>query len=84
MSPRLVARLSVIGKKREKLGFYIQGIIDDLNSWKNYIFVTAKTPDIHYLDASLLENCLEIEKFILSDSSDEENIDEENNDLEFF
>jgi len=71
-------------EKREKLGFYIQGIIDDLNSWKNYIFVTAKTPDIHYLDASLLENCLEIEKFILSDSSDEENVDEENDDLEFF
>ncbi len=70
--------------KKEKLSFYIQGIIDDLNSWKNYIFVTAKTPDIHYLDASLLENCLEIENFILSDSGDDENMDEENDDLEFF
>gem|GEM_PF-5282268 len=72
--------------KQNTLRFYIQGLIDDLSTWKRYIFIEPNTPDIHYLDASLLENCATIEKFILSDLEDE-TLEEENNnddDLEFF
>ena len=70
--------------KQSTLRFYIQGLIDDLSSWKRYIFIEPNTPDIHYLDASLLENCATIEKFISSDLEDETVEEENNDDLEFF
>jgi len=70
--------------KKSTLMFYIQGLIDDLSSWKRYIFIEPNTPDIHYLDASLLENCATIEKFILSDSEDENLKEGDDDDLEFF
>ena len=69
--------------KKITLSFYIQGLIDDLSSWKRYIFIEPNTPDIHYLDASLLENCATIEKFISSDL-EEETLEEDDDDLEFF
>jgi len=68
--------------KKSTLRFYIQGLINDLSTWKQYIFIEPNTPDIHYLDASLLENCFTIEKFISSDSEDNTLDDED--DLEFF
>jgi len=67
--------------KKEMIHSYVQGLINDLGKWKTYIFIEPNTPDIHYLDASLLENCSEIEKYILlEDNSDER----EEDDLEFF
>lgn len=86
---KLLKRLSVSmidESKREKLRFYIQGLIDDLGTWKKYIFIEPNTPDIHYLDASLLENCAVIEHYILTEPQ-EEDIDaeeEEDEGLEFF
>jgi len=71
-------------EKREQLRFFIQGLIEDLQSWKQYIFIEPNTPDIHYLDASLLENCASIEHFILSDEKDDTNREEDEDDLEFF
>lgn len=68
--------------KQEKIYFYIQGLLNDLESWKIHIFIEQNTQDIHYLDASLLENCLEIEKNLLSD--DEETEEDGDDDLEFF
>lgn len=49
---------------KKLLKLYIIGIIDDLSSWRKHIFVLQDTPDIHYLDASLLDNCAEIEAVI--------------------
>jgi len=62
------------------LRVYIQGIVEDLSNWRHYIFIAQDTPDIHYLDASLLDNCAEIENFVLGGSVSSE----ENDDLEFF
>ena len=70
--------------KFSTLGFYLQGLIDDLSSWKNHIFIEMSTPDIHYLDASLLENSATIEKFILSSPEDSNSTNEDEDDLEFF
>ena len=70
--------------KKETIRFYIQGLINDLGKWKKYIFIEPNTPDIHYLDASLLENCSVIESFILSENSADEKIEEDDDDLEFF
>ena len=66
---------------RATLKLYITGIIDDISSWREHIFIMANTPDIHYLDASLLDNCSQIEALIhpnsVADTEDED-------DLEFF
>jgi hypothetical protein len=70
--------------KKETIRFYIQGLINDLEKWKTYIFIEPNTPDIHYLDASLLENCSEIEKFILSENSSDDETEDDDDDLEFF
>jgi len=67
-------------KKLFKL--YIMGIIDDLGSWRKHIFVMQDTPDIHYLDASLLDNCSEIEALV-NPRIKESDINDES-DLEFF
>ncbi|WP_457748543.1 hypothetical protein [Sulfurimonas sp.] len=83
---RVFQRLSVTmleAEKKEKLRFYIQGLIDDLQNWKKYIFIEPNTPDIHYLDASLLENCASIEYFIFA-TPEEEVAQDDDNDLEFF
>ena len=69
-------------EKKNTLRFYIFGLINDLSSWKQYIFIEPNTPDIHYLDASLLENCAEIERFITQKSDEVVQSDED--EMEFF
>jgi len=66
-------------QKLEILKAYIQGFINDLECWKQSIFIDANTPDIHYLDASLLENCSLIKRVIYN-----EDIEEDAGELEFF
>ena len=68
--------------KKQELGIYMQGLIDDLSSWRVHIFIDKNTSDIHYLDASLLENCAEIESLIVNDTTSSDEDSEE--DLEFF
>lgn len=68
--------------KKNTLRFYLYGLINDLSSWKQYIFIEPNTPDIHYLDASLLENCAEIERFITQKNEDVQSAEED--DMEFF
>lgn len=67
-------------KKLFKL--YVTGIIDDLSSWRKHIFILKDSPDIHYLDASLLDNCSEIEELI--NPRIKESQVENESDLEFF
>ena len=74
--------LTVINEVQiETLKQYIIGIIEDLSDWKEHIYVTQDTNDIHYLDASLLENASQIERFTTPDLEEEEDDDD---DLEFF
>lgn len=68
--------------KKNMLNMYIEGLVNDLSSWANHIFIDADTPDIHYLDASLLENCSTIEAFVTSEPKSEDMDDDD--DLEFF
>jgi len=62
---------------------YMTGIIDDMSNWKNVIFIEKNTPDIHYLDASLLDNCSQIELLIHPVEKDP-NASDNDDDLEFF
>jgi len=47
--------------KHKKLILFLQNILEDLISWRQTIFVTKSTIDIHYLDSSLLSAILQIE-----------------------
>jgi len=49
---------------------YLNAMRTDLACWKNNVFINQSAEDIHYLDASLLSNSLQLEMF-LSDSEDE-------------
>lgn len=53
-------------------------LLNDLTSWRENIFVNQDSIDIHYLDASLLSSCLQIEAIF-----DDKSVDE-GDDLEFF
>jgi len=63
---------------------YMTGIIDDMSNWKRVIFIDKNTPDIHYLDASLLDNCSQIELLIHPPEKDPNANEDDDDDLEFF
>ena len=44
----------------------MRGLLDDMRKWRNTIFVARSTPDIHYLDSSLLSSCMQIESLLLN------------------
>jgi YesN/AraC family two-component response regulator len=60
----------------------MQSIHDDLSNWKEIVFITQKTDDIHYLDSSLYNTIIELKNVLESDGEDEE--DDDDDDLEFF
>lgn len=64
---------------KEKLLIILASIQEDLKYWRNNIFVKQEAQDIHYLDASLLSSCLQIEKEFVNKIEDDNN-----DDLEFF
>ncbi|MDQ7067005.1 MAG: hypothetical protein Q9M40_02795 [Sulfurimonas sp.] len=72
-----------IEAKKNLLVSVLIGIINDLEKWINVIFVAYKTEDIHYFDASFSSNILELEN-IFKEEELEEDMDEEDDDLEFF
>lgn len=53
-------------------------LLEDLQNWRNNIFIKQEANDIHYLDSSLLSSCLQIEGIFSSEAVEEEG------DLEFF
>ena len=63
---------------------YMTGVIDDMSNWKKVIFIEKNTPDIHYLDASLLDNCSQIELLIHPPEKDPNANEDDDDDLEFF
>lgn len=59
-----------------KLSMLLEHILEDLINWRNTIFISQSTGDIHYLDSSLLSSCMQIdailsEKVASSDDEDE-------------
>lgn len=54
------------------------GLEDDLGKWVTLIFIERKAPNVHYLDASIANNVLEIEAIFRNQTLDDED------DLEFF
>jgi two-component system chemotaxis response regulator CheY len=54
-------------------------VLEDLSNWRDTIFIKQQTNDIHYLDSSLLNSCLQIENIL-----DDKELDSDENDLELF
>ena len=63
-----------------KLLIILVSIKEDLKYWRKNIFETKEAKDIHYLDASLLSSCLQIDNEFINKSFQ----DDDANDLELF
>ena len=66
--------------KVKKLSSMLINLLHDLNSWRENVFITQVARDIHYLDASLLSSCIQIEAIFEEKSADVGADDE----IEFF
>jgi len=55
------------------------GLEDDLGKWVTLIFIERDAPNVHYLDASIANNVLEIEAIFR-----DQTLDDDEDDLEFF
>lgn len=64
----------------KKLSSMLLNLLHDLNSWRENVFITQVARDIHYLDASLLSSCIQIEVIFEEKSVDGGGDD----DIEFF
>jgi len=71
----------VDSEKRILLSKMLLSLMNDLESWILCLFVDRNAPDIHYFDASFSDNCLSI---ISTFSEDDEEIDEDDDSIEFF
>lgn len=47
--------------KVHKLSSMLLNLLHDLNAWRENVFISQVARDIHYLDASLLSSCIQIE-----------------------
>ncbi|MFW9620076.1 MAG: response regulator [Sulfurospirillum sp.] len=66
--------------KVKKLSSMLINLLHDLNSWRENVFISQVARDIHYLDASLLSSCIQIEAIFEEKSADVGADDE----IEFF
>ncbi|MBP6497922.1 MAG: response regulator [Campylobacteraceae bacterium] len=66
--------------KVKKLSSMLLNLLHDLGSWRENVFITQVARDIHYLDASLLSSCIQVEAIFEDKSSDVGGDD----DIEFF
>ena len=71
----LLRSMTTLEKNSRKLHLLLSGIVDDLRQWRHNIFITKEAKDIHYLDASLLSSCLQIEIEFFGGSLQEEELD---------
>ena len=51
-------------KKRTFVSNYIVAILTDLVDWKNHVFVDKDAVDVFYINASLLNSCIQLESIL--------------------
>lgn len=67
-------------EKVKNLTSMLLNLLHDLESWRQNVFILQNARDIHYLDASLLSSCIQMEAVF-----DDKGVDEDDGgDLEFF
>ncbi len=70
----------LVEMKVKKLSSMLLNLLRDLASWRENVFITQVARDIHYLDASLLSSCIQIEAIF-----EEKSVEmDEDNEIEFF
>ena len=74
--------LEIDNKTHKKLTIFIKNFLEDLVSWRQTIFITQSTIDIHYLDSSLLSAILQVEISLTPGVNEIE--DDDNDDLVLF
>ncbi|NWF66881.1 MAG: response regulator [Campylobacterales bacterium] len=67
--------------KLKKLLRLMESVRLDLYDWRDRIFISKNTHNIHYLDSSLFSSCLQIEMIL---SQEDKEISDDENDLELF
>lgn len=67
--------------KVKKLSSMLINLLHDLSSWRENVFITQVARDVHYLDASLLSSCIQIESIFEEKGIDASSGDD---DIEFF
>lgn len=70
----------LVEDKVKNLTSMLLNLLHDLESWRQNIFILQNARDIHYLDASLLSSCIQMEAVFEDKSVDED----DGGDLEFF
>lgn len=71
----LLRTISSLEKNQRKLHLLLSCIVDDLKHWRHNLFITKVAEDVHYLDASLLSSCLQIEIEFFGGEREEESLD---------
>lgn len=66
--------------KVKNLSSMLLNLLHDLESWRQNVFILQNARDIHYLDASLLSSCIQMEAVF----EDKEVDEDDGGDLEFF
>lgn len=51
-------------QKKAIVAEFIRSILNDLVSWKNHVFVEQDAVDVFYLNASLLNSCIQLENIL--------------------
>ncbi len=51
-------------KKKAIVAEFIKSILNDLVNWKNHVFVEQDAVDVFYLNASLLNSCIQLENIL--------------------
>lgn len=67
-------------EKSKKLIIFLSGILEDLCSWRKTIFINQDAEDIHYMDSSMLNSCLQVEMALEDKKEDED----DGGDIELF
>jgi len=65
-----------VGKEHRKITMLLEAIRSDLVNWRNEIFIQQSAQDIHYLDASLLSSCMQLESILTSVKVEDDSEDE--------
>jgi hypothetical protein len=76
-----IDKTAIDEKNLKKIVALLEGVKDDLATWRKVLFIDKSAQDIHYLDSSLFSACLQIELLLSDDVSE---MDSEEDDFELF
>ena len=56
------------GKSRMFVSKFIVAILEDLQKWKDHVFIVQDAVDVFYINASALNSCIQLESYIKSNT----------------